>query len=61
MMIENFVTTWLTPEIIEQMGECAYQRVLCAFSIGVPLITFAFSVFLAGAILWGVFRAVCRR
>lgn len=59
-IIETINNIFLSPALIEQMGECGYQRVLSVLGFAVPILFVGFSLFFVGLILWGIFKAVSR-
>lgn len=60
MMINEFVHYFITADMIEDMGQCAYQRALCALTIALPFVTFCFGLFCIGFIFYGLWKAIQR-
>lgn len=59
-MIDTYIDMWLTPAIIDLMGECAYQRTLSILCSCIPLFFLAFALFSCGLVLYGIYKAVSR-
>lgn len=58
MLIDEFINHFISTELIQTMGECAYQRALCALTIALPFVTFCFGLFCIGFIFYGIWKAI---
>lgn len=54
MIIENT----LSPELVSDMGECAYQRLIFALGFAVPVMEIGFAMGLCFLLLHAIYRLV---
>lgn len=59
-MMTDYIAYFVDSALVEKMGECAYQRMLCGLCITVPTMVTAFALFSAGLVLFGIYKAVSR-
>lgn len=60
MIINDFLNYFITADTIDAMGQCAYQRALCALAIVLPLVTYCFGLFCIGFIFYGIWKTITR-
>lgn len=59
--ISYIVENTLTPELILEMGECAYQRLLFALGVAVPVMEIAFAMGLCFLLIYAIYKLVVGR
>lgn len=60
MLINEYLHYFITAELIEAMGQCAYQRALCALAVALPFTAFCFGLFCIGFVFYGLWKAISR-
>lgn len=61
LTIQEILDTWLTPELIFSMGECAYQRLIYTLGVCVPMVYIIFSMVLFTMLLTAIYKLVVGR
>lgn len=56
MNIYEIITQSVPPEMVEAMGECAYQRLLFCCGLVVSLLPYALVIGFTAWVLFGLFR-----
>lgn len=56
--ISYIIENTLTPELVAQMGECAYQRLIFALGFAVPVIEIAFAMGLCFLLVYAIYKLV---
>lgn len=58
--VNDIINIILTPELIASMGDCAYQRTICALAIALPLLQLGFAFSLLLLLAWAVYKGVTK-
>lgn len=61
MTVQDVIDVWLTPELVEAMGECAYQRLIYTLGVALPCLYLAFAVSMVFLLLYSVYKLVIRK
>lgn len=61
MTVQDVLDIWLTPELVEAMGECAYQRMIYTLGVALPCMYLAFSITMVFLLLYSLYRTVIRK
>lgn len=58
--VQTILDMVLTPDLIESMGNCGYQRTISILAVALPIIQLSFGFALLFLLAWAVYKAVCK-
>lgn len=59
--VQQIIDTFLTDSLINDMGECAYQRLVYTLGVALPCLYLAFGMVCVLLLLYAVYRLVVRK
>lgn len=56
--ISSIIDNTLSPELVSNMGECAYQRLIFALGFAIPVMEIGFAMGLCFLLLYSIYKMV---